>query len=65
MDAAGIDRLAVCDDGSYLGVVSVDDVIHLDDVIDRTRYGTQHRRLTGDPTRRLRRCTGADQSLTR
>jgi CBS domain-containing protein len=40
MDAAGVDRLAVCDDGGYLGVVSVDDVIRLDDVIDRTRYGT-------------------------
>jgi CBS domain-containing protein len=39
MDAAGIDRLAVCDGGRYVGVVSVDDVVRLDDVIDRARFG--------------------------
>ena len=40
MDTAGADRLAVCDDDHYIGVVSVDDVVRLDDVIDRTRFGT-------------------------
>ena len=40
MESAGTDRLAACDGEHYVGVVSVDDVVRLDDVIDRTRFGS-------------------------
>jgi H+/Cl- antiporter ClcA len=40
MDAAGMDRVAVTDRDRFVGLVSVDDIVRLDDVIDRTRYGS-------------------------
>lgn len=40
MDAAGLDRLAVTDGRRFVGIVSLDDIVRLDDVLDRTRYGS-------------------------
>lgn len=40
MNAAGTERLAVIDRQRFVGIVSVDDIVRLDDVIDRTRYGS-------------------------
>ena len=37
---ADVDRLAVTDGSQFIGTVSLDDIVRLDDVIDRTRYGT-------------------------
>jgi hypothetical protein len=35
-----MDRVAVTDRDRFVGLVSVDDIVRLDDVIDRTRYGS-------------------------
>jgi CIC family chloride channel protein len=40
MEDADVDRLAVTDGSQFIGTVSLDDIVRLDDVIDRTRYGT-------------------------
>jgi CIC family chloride channel protein len=40
MEDAGVDRLAVMDGERFIGTVSLDDIVRLDEVIDRTRYGT-------------------------
>jgi hypothetical protein len=36
MQAADVDRLAVCDDGRFVGVISAADLVRLDDILDRT-----------------------------
>lgn len=36
MEAAGADRLAVCDDGRFIGVVTAAELVRLDEVLDAT-----------------------------
>jgi CBS domain-containing protein len=43
MEAADADRLAVCDDGRFIGVITAADLVRLDEIIDATE---------GDPDRR-------------
>ncbi|HEY8525307.1 MAG TPA: chloride channel protein [Acidimicrobiales bacterium] len=40
MDEADTDRVAVLDQQRFVGTVSLDDIVRLDDVIDRARFGT-------------------------
>ncbi|QYG92487.1 chloride channel protein [Iamia sp. SCSIO 61187] len=43
MEASDTDRLAVCDDGRFIGVITAADLVRLDEIIDATE---------GDPDRR-------------
>jgi CBS domain-containing protein len=36
MERAGVDRLAVCDDGRYVGVITAAGLVQLDEILDRT-----------------------------
>lgn len=36
IDDAGSDRIAVCDNGTFIGVITASDLIELDEVLDRT-----------------------------
>ncbi|MCA1825193.1 MAG: chloride channel protein, partial [Frankia sp.] len=37
MDGAGVDRLAVCDDGRFVGDITAADLVQLDEILDRTQ----------------------------
>jgi CBS domain-containing protein len=37
MAEAQVDRLAVCDDGVFIGAITHDDVLRLDEILDATR----------------------------
>jgi CBS domain-containing protein len=39
MEDAGVDRIAVCDDGRFVGVVRAADLVQLDEILDRTYPG--------------------------
>ena len=41
MDDAGTDQVAVTDGGRYVGVVTMDDIVRLDDILDRTGFGPE------------------------
>lgn len=36
MGESGADRLAVCDDGRFVGIITADDVVRLDEILDAT-----------------------------
>ena len=39
MEQAGTDRLAVCDDGRFVGVITAADLVQLNEVIESTESG--------------------------